>query len=132
MQQGFASYHIHLFLYLCFFKPPERKHRPIDKSLHIDNLENRLHGLGANKNKESLSCQYEGKKAMPQKMEMEEETSNERDMYTRMSAKEPDLVSRITKLEMRVQQIENKTNIALKVNMQKDIKHFLEKIAMAC
>ena len=61
---------------------------------------------------------------MPHKKEMEEETSNERDMYTRMSAKEPDLVSRITKLEMRVQQIENKTNIALKVNMQKDIKHF--------
>ena len=66
---------------------------------------------------------------MPHKNEMEEETSNERDMYTRMSAKEPDLVSRITKLEMRVQQIENKTNIALKVNMQKDIKHLYEKIS---
>merc|ERR1712059_148131 len=51
---------------------------------------------------------------MPRRKEIQEGTCNGRDSHTQMAAKEHDLVSRISNLEKRVEEIESKTNMALK------------------
>ena len=93
--------------------------------LQVENLEQKLDDIAANKNKHSSLSYPDGRRSInPKTKQKEEGTCDEHQiehqMYTPMTAvKECDLASRISNLEKRVSEMEYKTYIALKVTINK-------------